>query len=238
MTKIKTFTFIDESGVLNPIQDGKAYYGIGAFKHTNPNELVSRLHKIYEGLISELKKDETRVEFSFKSTTSKSIKHDLAFLGALEDDYDWEFNCLYFDANDDNFIKPSTHIQLWENYVSFIKMLIKKNLWKSEETVVMADYQHKPKASNKKIEFVEKDIPQVHNILQTESHGVLPIQITDILLGGYLYSLNPDSGDKEENKIKIAQKVIEIKTKVGPKKFNCWPVDWSKRSKSSRIERV
>lgn len=228
MSIIKTFTFIDESGALNPVKDGKSYFGIGAFKHTKPIELLERLHPIYEGLINELKKDETRVEFSFKSTTSKSIKYDLAFLDKLDGDYDWEFNCLYFDCNNKNFIKPSNHVQKWEKYVSYIKMLIEKNLWSTEETVVIADYQRKPKDSRKKIEFVEQDIAKVYNILQTESHGVLPVQMADMLLGGFLYSLNPNSGDKEGNKTRIAQKVLKLKNKVGKNKFNCWEVNWSK----------
>lgn len=235
MSVIKTFTFIDESGALNPVNDGKAYFGVGAFKHTKTVDLLNRLHPVFEGLCGELKKDTTRVEFSFKSTTSKSIKYDLAFLDRLDGDYDWEFNCLYFDTNNPTFIKPSNHIQRWDKYVSFIKLLISKNLWSSEETVVIADYQRKPNGSNKKIEFVEEDINAVHSILQAESHGVLPIQITDMLLGGYLYSLNPDSGDKEGNKTRIAQKVLELKRKVGNNKFNCWEFDWSK---SSRIKRV
>jgi len=229
MTVIKTFTFIDESGALNPIQDGKSYFGIGAFKHTKPIELLERIHPVYEGLCNALKKDETRVEFSFKSTTSKSIKYDIAFLDKLNGDYDWEFNCLYFDANDKRFIKPNNHIQRWEKYVTYIKMLIEKNLWSNEETIIIADYQRKPKDSRKKIEFVAQDIAKVYNVLQTESHGVLAIQITDMLLGGFLYSLNPDSGDKEGNKTRIAQKVLELKRKVGKNKFNCWEVDWSKR---------
>lgn len=231
----KTFTFIDESGALNPIQDGKSYFGVGAFKHTKPIELLERLHPVYEGLCNELKKDETRVEFSFKSTTAKSIRYDLAFLDKLDGDYDWEFNCLYFDANSKGFVKPNNHIERWEKYVSYIKMLIEKNLWSTEETIVIADYQRKPKDSRKKIEFVQQDISKVYNILQTESHGVLPVQIADMLLGGYLYSLNPDSGDKEGNKTRIAQKVLELKSKVGKNKFNCWEVNWGK---SSRIERV
>lgn len=225
---LKTFTFIDESGALNPTVNGKSYFGIGAFKHTKPIDLLDRLHPVYEGLCSELRKDDTRVEFSFKSTTSKSIRYDLAFLDKLDGDYDWEFNCLFFDTNDSNFIKPNNHIQRWEKYVSFIKMLISKNMWRSEQTVVIADYQRKPKGSNKKIEFVEQDIPGVYNILQTESHGVLPIQLADMLLGGYLYSLNPNSGDKEGNKTRLAQKVLDLKNKVGKNKFNCWEIDWSK----------
>jgi len=88
MNIIKTFTFIDESGALNPVKDGKSFFGVGAFKHTKPINLLERLHPVYEGLVNELKKDKTRVEFSFKSTTSKSIRYDLEFLDKLSGDYD------------------------------------------------------------------------------------------------------------------------------------------------------
>jgi len=235
MSIIKTFTFIDESGVLNPAQEGKSYFGIGAFKHTKPIDLLNRLHPIYEGLVNELKKDATRVEFSFKSTTSKSIKYDLAFLDVLSGDCDWEFSSLYFDANDHDFIRPANHIQRWEKYVSYIKILIEKNIWSNEETIVIADYQRQPRNSRKKFDFIEQDLDKVYNILQTESHGVLAVQLADMLLGGFLYSLNHETGDKEGNKTRIAQKVVDLKRKVGEIKFNCWEVDWKKRSRVGRV---
>ncbi len=232
----KTFTFIDERGTLNPLSHNKkSFFGIGAFKHAHPIKFLEKLHPIYEGLCSALKKDETKVEFSFKSTTSKSIFYDLQFLDALIGDYDWEFNCLYFDSNNQDFIKPQNATERWAQYVSFTKLLINKNLWQNESTVVIADYQRKPKASNKRLEFIAEDIKGVHNILQTESHGVLLVQMTDLLLGGFLYSLDPTSGDKEGNKTRIAQKVLEIKKKVGNNRFNCWPVDWSKSSRMGRV---
>jgi len=231
MKIIKTFTFVDESGALNPFRSGKSYFGIGAFKHTKPIELIERIHPIYEGLCSVLKKDETRVEMSFKSTTSSSIKFDLALIESLDGDYDWEFNCLYFDSGDPTYIQPKNSAQRWENYVTYLKLLIEKNLWRSEETIVIADFQRKPKTSRKKFEFIALDIPSVYSVLQVESHGVLPVQITDMLLGGFLYSLSPETGDKEGNKTAIANKVIDLKKKVGRKKFNCWEIDWSKRRK-------
>lgn len=233
---IKTFTFLDESGALIP-KDGqnKDYYGIGIFKHTHPIQLIQKLHPIHETLCARLKKDETRVEFSFKSTTRSSIDLDLKFLDTLYQDFDWEFNCLYFNTKDKNYIPPQPPIGLWESYVKYSKLLVKNNLWKEEETVLIADYQKKPKFSLKQFEFISTDIPQVYNALQVESHGVLLVQMVDLLLGGFLYSLSPNLGDKEGNKKKISEKTLQIKDKVGRKKFNCWPVDWSK---SSRIERV
>lgn len=233
---IKTFTFLDESGALIPLENqNRCYYGIGIFKHTHPNQLIQKMHPIFENLCSVLKKDETRLEFSFKSTTRSSIKYDLMFLDILFHDYDWEFNCLYFDAKDKNFKQPLPPTGLWEAYVKYSKLLVRQNLWSNEQTVLIADYQKKPTSSKKLFEFISIDIPQVHNVLQAESHGLLLVQAVDMLLGGFLYSLETNSGDKEGNKTAISNKVLEIKNKVGSKKFNCWPIDWSK---SSRLERV
>jgi len=233
---LKTFTFLDESGALIP-KDGQKrdYYGIGIFKHTRPIQLIQKLHPIYEALCSILKKDETRVEFSFKSTTRSSIDLDLQYLDTICQDFDWEFNCLYFNTNDKNYNPPQPPIGLWEAYVQYSKMLIRKNLWTKEQTVLIADYQKKPKPSRKQFEFISVDVPQVYDVLQVESHGVLLVQAVDLLLGGFLYSLDSSLGDKEGNKKAISQKVLQIKNKIGRKKFNCWPVDWSK---NSRVERV
>ena len=113
--------------------------------------------------------------------------------------------------------------------------MIKNNLWSNEETILIADYQKRPKASRKKFEFISLDIPQVYNVLQTESHGVLLVQTADLLLGGFLYSIRKTEGDKERNKVRIMEKVLEIQRKIGRKKFNTWKIDWGKSSRSGRV---
>lgn len=236
MKIIKTFSFLDESGALAlPEAAGRSIYGIGFLKHTNPIQLIEKIHPIYEGLVAALKKDETRVEFSFKSTTASSVEYDLALLDEVQKDFDWEFNCLYFDTTDHNYKNPATPTQRWEFYVNWTKKLIQNNLWSTEETILIADYQKRPKVSRKKFEFITLDIPQVYNVLQTESHGVLLIQVADLLLGGFLYSVRGTKGDKERNKVRIMEKVLEIQNKVGRKKFNVWKVDWSKSSRNGRV---
>lgn len=233
---IKTFTFLDESGALIPIEgQQRCYYGIGILKHTRPIQLIQKLHPVFEGLCDALKKDETRLEFSFKSTTRSSIKYDLQVLEILQNDYDWEYNCLFFDTKEKSYKPPNPPIGLWEAYVQYSKLLIKKNLWREEQTVLIADYQRKPLLSRKQFEYISLDIPQVYNVLQADSHGLLLIQVVDMLLGGYLYSMEEGLGDKEGNKTAISKKVLAIKNKVGYKKFNCWKVEWKK---SSRVERV
>lgn len=122
---IKTFTFLDESGALMPIEgQQRCFYGIGILKHTHPIHLIHKLHPTFENLCATLKKDETRVEFSFKSTTRSSIKLDLEFLEILKQDFDWEFDCLYFDTRDKNYKPPMPPIGLWETYVQYSKFKI------------------------------------------------------------------------------------------------------------------
>lgn len=227
---IKTFSFIDESGLLSPPGIDRSYYGIGLLKHKHPIQFIQKLHPTYEGLCSALKKESTRLEFSFKSTTIKSINYDLQFLNVLFQDNNWSFACLFYDANTNipNYKRPNNAIEQWEKYVSLSKLLIKHNLLMDEDTVIVADYQRKPNLSRKEFEYISIDIPQVYNILQTESHGVLLIQAVDMLLGGFLYSMNPRSGDKEGNKTALADKVVEIRNELGKKRFNCWEFHWSK----------
>jgi len=233
---IKTFTFLDESGALVPIEkQHRKYFGIGILKHTQTVDLISKLHPIYETLCSELKKDKTQIEFSFKRTTSKSIKYDIKFLETLEKDFNWEFNCLYFNTEDKLYQKPNNAVEKWERYVSYSKLLIRKNLWSKEETVLIADYLRKPTVSLKKFEYIVSDIDQVYNAIQLESHGVLLTQAADLLLGGYLYSLDKEAGDKEGNKTLISEKVLQIKEKVGKKKFNCWEMNWSRNSRAEGV---
>lgn len=98
----------------------------------------------------------------------------------------------------------------------------------NEETILIADYLRKPNNSRKKFEYIAMDIPQVYNLLQVESHGVILLQLADILLGGFLYSLG-DYNDKEGNKKKVSDEVLKLKEVVGRNRFNTWKVKWKSR---------
>lgn len=115
-------------------------------------------------------------------------------------------------------------------YISNIKLLIEKNLWQNEETVLIADFLRKPKASNKRFEYIMIDIPQVYNVLQVISHGVLMVQMADLLLGGFLYA-EKNVGDQEGYKSQVSQKVLKLREKVGRDRFNTWKRDWNKSSR-------
>jgi len=58
----------------------------------------------------------------------------------------------------------------------------------------------------------------IYAMLQVISHGVLLIQMVDILLGGFLYHKGNFS-DKMGLKTEVAKRVMDIKNSVGNKRF-------------------
>jgi len=228
---IKTYSFLDESGFLVPSPNNQQIlFGLGIIKYSNPFNINQKLHRLHEELCANLKKDDTRIEFSFKGITEKTLSTTLRALDILQADPNWEFNCIYFDVQDPKFNAPANATARWAMYISNIKLLVEKNLWQNEETILIADFLRKPKASNKRFEYIMVDVPQVYNVLQVISHGVLMVQMADLLLGGFLYS-QKDAGDQEGYKSKISQKVLEIQKQVGRDRFNTWKRDWSKSSR-------
>jgi hypothetical protein len=228
---IKTFSFLDESGLLVPSQNRKeSFFGLGFIKYRKPFQINQLLHKYHQQLCADLKKDDTRIEFSFKGITEKTLPITLKVFDIFEQDKDWEFNCIYFDTMDPKFNTPQNAVERWDMYITNIKLLIKKNLWVGEETILIADFLQKPKMSNKKFEYIQTDILQVYNVLQVISHGVLLVQIADVLLGGFLYH-EGGFGDQEGYKTKVANRVQKIRKKVGRNKFNTWKRDWDKSSR-------
>lgn len=228
---IKTYSFLDESGFLVPsVENQQILFGLGLIKCSNPFSVNQELHKFHEQLCSDLRKDDTRIEFSFKGVTQKTLPTTLKALELLEEDSSWEFNCIYFDIQDPKFNAPVNANARWAMYISNIKLLIEKNLWPNEETILIADFLRKPRSSNKRFEYIMTDIPQVYNVLQVISHGVLMVQMADLLLGGFLYA-EKDVGDQEGYKSKVSEKVLEIKQKVGRNRFNTWKRNWDRSSR-------
>lgn len=227
----KTYSFLDESGMLVPPESKTPnLFGIGFIKFTNPFDINQILHQYHEQLCSDLKKDDTRIEFSFKGITEKTLPLTIRALDLLEASPNWKFNCVYFDTKDPRFDAPQNAIERWNMYVSNIKLLIKNNLDVGEETILISDFLKKPKNSSKKFEYIMTDIPQVYNVLQVISHGVLLVQMADLLLGGFLYH-ESGYGDKKGYKTEVATRVMKIKNTVGRERFNTWKRDWDKSSR-------
>jgi len=214
------FCFLDESGTLKTNHPEINYFAVGAILHPWPDELIDKLHDIFVELSNILKKEPTRLEFKFKEVTKKSLPLYKKCLYLLSQDKDWRFFSVVIDLEDKKFNAPKDYLEAWECYLRWIKHLLQKNLRANEKTTLIADYLKKPKAQVHSIATLPAVVPQLWDVLQVESQGVLLVQMADVLLGGSLYN-GIDIVKKE-----LAQEVNKLKLKVGTARFNVWKVHW------------
>lgn len=207
MTK-PTFCFLDESGTLNVNHPTIRYFAVGAIIHSYPDELIIKLHNEFESLSSTLKKDPTRLEFKFTLVTPNSLKHYLNCLKILEQDDNWRFCSFVVNLDDANFRAPRDYLEVWECYLRYTKLLLQKNLLAEEKTTLIADYLKQPKkAPSHSLATLPAIVPQLWDVLQVESQGVLLVQMADILLGGSLYNGN------DKVKIQLSSEIKKLRKK-------------------------
>ena len=215
-----TFCFLDESGTLNVNHPEIRYFAVGAVIHSYPDDLIRKLHKEFEGLCATLKKDPTRLEFKFTTVTSNSLPHYKNCLKILLQDKGWRFCSFVVNLDDNNFQPPKDYLEVWECYLRYTKLLLQKNLYPEEKTTLIADYVKQPvKAPVHSLATLPAVVPQLWDVLQVESQGVLLVQMADVLLGGSLY--------KGQNKVKLelAKEIQKIRPLLG-RRFNEWRVKW------------
>ena len=162
------------------------------------------------------------MEFKFTSVTPNSLPYYLKCLKELEDDKYWRFCSLMIDLDDKKFNPPKDYLEAWECYLRYIKLMLKRNITADETTTLIADYLRQPKkAPSHSIATLPAIIPQLWDVLQVESQGVLLVQMADVLLGGSFYR----GADKV--KMKLSEEIKKLRTKTGRSRFNEWKVKWS-----------
>ncbi len=214
------FCFLDESGTLKADHPEIRYFAVGAILHPFPDELIEELHEVFVGLSSLLRKDPSRLEFKFNEVTKRSLPFYKKCLTLLSKDSNWRFFSVVIDLDDKSFNPPRDHLEAWECYLRWTKHLLQKNIKAEEKTTVIADYLKKPKANVHSFATLPAVVPQLWDVLQIESQGVLLVQMADVLLGGSLYK------GQDIVKRDLANEVNKLRQKVGRNRFNEWRVKW------------
>ncbi len=214
------FCFLDESGTLNVNHPEIRHFAVGAVLHPWPDELIEQLHDVFVDLSNVLRKDPSRLEFKFNEITKTSLPLYKRCLNLLLQDQYWRFFCVIINLDDKKFDPPKDHLEAWECYLRWIKYLLQKNIKADEKTTLIADYLKRPKAKVHSIATLPAVVPQLWDVLQVESQGVLLVQMADVLLGGSLYK------GKDIVKQELAQEVLKVKRKLGRFRFNEWRVKW------------
>ena len=199
-----------------------SHWAIGAIVHPWPEELIEQLHAVFEGLVSECKRHRTAQEFHFNEVTLGTVRHFIKALDCLQKDPDWRFFSVVVDLNDPLFEKPNDAKGAWACYLRWIKLMLCRNLRPEEKTTLLADFQHRPKGSAHKLATLPAVVPQLWDVIQLESHGVLLIQMADVLLAGSLYK------GVSACKKQLADRVNALRKAVGKARFNEWRVRWDK----------
>lgn len=218
---IPTFCFLDESGTLNTMLEDVRHFAVGAIIHSNPDELIHQLHSVFEGFCGDMQKEPTRLEFKAAEVTYTSLKHYIKCLEVLKNDDDWRFCSIVIDLNDPKFVAPRNKLETWECYLRYTKMMLKNNLGSNEKVTLIADYLRKPKGFAHSIDTLPQVVPQLWDVIQVHSQGVILVQMADVLLGSSLYS-GVGTVRKE-----LAEHVDALRKHVGRARFNEWRVQWN-----------
>lgn len=212
------FCFLDETGTI--LGNSSRHFAVGAIVHPWPDELIEELHGCFETLVSACKRERTAQEFHFSDVTLGTVDHFIRCIDRLEKDTAWRFFSVVLDLEDPKFQKPTDPKQAWACYLRWIKHMLLRNLKPGEKATLLADFQHRPKGAAHKLATLPAIVPQLWDVLQVESHGVLMIQMADVLLGGSLYK--GISAPKNQ----IADRVKKLRAVVGKARFNEWRVRW------------
>lgn len=191
------FGFIDETGVL--YKDPKQrFFGLGFLKLENTAPYFELLHK-------ELSKAKGRINERFEFKFNRINRNNYTFYSDLID--------LYFKCPENYFCsflidKENPEIDIdkyfkstWDAYISYMKLLIRRNMDKRDKIFILADYLDKPKCSSRYYEVEIKAMRKngkriVANCCMLESHASLYIQIVDILLGAIAYDFKLERIDE------------------------------------------
>jgi Protein of unknown function (DUF3800) len=212
------FCFLDESGTI--LGDDSKYFALGAIVHPRPDELIENLHKVFEGLVADCSKHRTAQEFHFTDVTLGTVKHFIKCMDCLEQDKDWRFFSVVLDVKDSRFKKPNDALGAWSCYLRWAKIMLQRNLYPEEKATLVADFLRRPKGSTHSLASLPGVVPQLWDVLQVESHGVLLVQMTDVILGASIYQ------GKSECKMALAERVAKLRLSMPKWRFNEWRVAW------------
>ncbi len=205
------FIFVDESGVSLNTDDRQPYFGVGMLKVQDPYPFTvdllnthfanySNLRSQRRTVIKDLKaspkvltQDELNMmlastrhyEYKFTDVTPDKLDKYLRFLDtALK--HKFEFHCVVIDKDHPRFL-AEIHSNFWDAYIHYCKQLCQSNCRAEERATIIADFNHKPNASNQDFSTELRSLSCINNAIMLQSVGTPLIQLCDILLGAAIF---------------------------------------------------
>lgn len=225
--------FIDESGVAYNTDNRQPFFGVGALKISNPYQftvgLLNAHFKNYSGIKSERKniikdlKSHPRVlttselnlmlastrhyEYKFTDLTLDKLDKYRDFL-SIAFQYDFQFGSIVIDKEESSF--KSEYSNYWDAYIKYTKLLCERLCGEHENVVVIADFNHRPRFSDRDFASELRSLSFVDNALMLQSVGTPLIQLCDLFLGSVLFQQRTNANHiKESNRAKAKAYLVE-----------------------------
>lgn len=185
--------FLDESGILGGTT--QRFFSLGLMKMSSSGPFSDAAHRVYDRAVSSVPGAGKGFEFKFNSVTTNSLPFHLELIDAYFAQPEYHFCALVMDKQ-----RPGVNWQtyfgsVWDAYLSYAKLVARRNLRGGEDLVIIADYLGKPKSSTRYFESeisgcvgAGRNAGRVLNACMLDSDSSLAIQAVDVLLGGVRHS--------------------------------------------------
>jgi hypothetical protein len=235
------FVFIDETGVLS--KANQRFFGLGLMKLNDTAPLTELVHAIFQRVQGSARLG-SDFEFKFTDVTGSSLPYYLDLVDAYFALPTSHFCALVMDKRSPSFDWAKFFPTVWDAYIGYSKLMLRRNTGEGETVCVLSDYLGKPKDSPKyyetELRTLSADVRMrgsVFNVCMLESHASLLIQVVDVLLGATRYDHQrrdaPDTA-QDPAKLEVAERVrghlgwdtlAQKKTKWGQRYFSVWPFE-------------
>jgi hypothetical protein len=200
------FAFIDESGTLAK-DPNQPIFAIGLLLIDDTSRLLQELQNIKSQAIAGTGSKAKLFEFKFKGITKGNYMYYQQMIDVALSFPQLRI-CVFIMDKRNPKIQISTHFNsTWDAYLSYTKLVIRKNVTSDRKVIVLADYITKPSDNPKFFEPEIRSLQQVENVTLLESDSSLFIQLIDILTGSVVYKFRHRSSKGlliNESKMKVA----------------------------------
>jgi hypothetical protein len=190
----RQIAFMDESGILGGT--AQRFFCLGLMKMRACGQYSDSAHRVHDRAISCVPGAGPGFEFKFNAVTASSLPFHLELIDTYFAQPEYYFCAFVMDKE-----RPGVNWQgyfgsVWDAYLSYATLLVKKNIDSEEEVCVIADYLGRPKKSTK---YFEAEMAsclgsagpapgRVFNACMLDSNSSLLIQTVDLIVGGVRHS--------------------------------------------------
>lgn len=240
------FSFIDESGVLDESKNIQPFFAVGFLKILDTALISEKLTQKHYDYFSIQKENRKKLLANLRNNPKKLNHQDLNILLASTRHYEYKFTNITFTTLEryesfldtafefpiyfcalvidktDPLFDSTVYKNYWSAYITYAKLLCRRNCEANDRLCVIADYMNRPSNSDFYFEKEINTLNNVFNTLRAHSETFTLLQICDLLLGSVVFQWREKNGFvKDSNRAKAKKEFVDyLVSKLNvPKKY-------------------